>query len=72
MERFGQKQMRLDKLTQLGWEDAADNIPISDMKYAMTELKDPALVKPQTDTTAASPSLTTFGVLMQALYIVPG
>jgi hypothetical protein len=24
MERFQQKQMKLDKLTQPGWEDAAD------------------------------------------------
>jgi hypothetical protein len=31
----------------------------------------PAIGKPQTDTTAATPSLTTFGVLMQALDNIP-
>jgi len=38
----------------------------------MTELKVPAVVKPQTDMTAATPSPTTFGELMQVLDIVPG
>jgi len=42
------------------------------MKYQMTELKLPAVGKPQTDMTAATRSLTTFGELMQALDIVPG
>ena len=38
----------------------------------MTELKVPAVVKPQTDTTAATLSPTTFGELMQVLDIIPG
>ena len=42
------------------------------MKYGMTELKVPAVVKTQTDTTAATPSLTTFGEHMQVVEIVPG
>jgi len=42
------------------------------MKYGMTELNVPAVVKPQTDTTAATPSPTTLGELMQVLDIVPG
>jgi len=42
------------------------------MKYGMTELKLPVVVKPQTDTTAATPSPTTFGEPMQVLDIVPG
>jgi len=42
------------------------------MEYGMTELKVLAVVKPQTDMTAATPSPTTFGELMQVLDIVPG
>ena len=72
MERIRQQQMRLDELTQPGWWDATHYFPGSDMKYGMTELKVPAAVKPQTDTTAATPSPTTFGERMQVLDIVPG
>jgi len=42
------------------------------MNDGTTELKVPAVVKPQTDTTAATPSPTTSGELMQVLDIVPG
>jgi hypothetical protein len=42
------------------------------MKYGTSELKIPAVGKPQEDSTAATPSLTTFGELMQALDIIPG
>jgi len=72
MESFQQRQMKLDQLTQPGWGDAADYFRERDMKYGMTELKVPAVGKPQTDLTAATPSPTTFGELMQALDIVPG
>jgi len=72
MESFRQRQMRLAKLTQPGWGDAADYFRERDMKYGMTELKALAVGKPQTDTIAATPSPTTFGELMQALDIVPG
>ena len=71
MESFWQKQMRLDQLTQPGWVDAADYFPERDMMYRTTDLKVPAVVKPQTDATATTPSLTTFGELMQVLDIVP-
>jgi len=71
MESFRQKQIRLDELTQPGWGDAANNFHERDMKYGTTELKVPAVVKPQTDTTAATPSPTTFGELMKTLDIVP-
>jgi hypothetical protein len=33
MERFRQKQMKLDELTQPGWEDAADYFRERDKKY---------------------------------------
>ena len=42
------------------------------MKYGTTELKVPAVVKPHTDTTAATPSPTTSGEIMQDIDIVPG
>jgi hypothetical protein len=38
----------------------------------MTELNVPAVVKPQTDSAAATPSPITFGEHMQALDIIPG
>ena len=72
MESLRQKQLRLDELTQPGWGDAADYFRERDMKYGTTELKIPAVGKPQEDSTAATPSPTTFGELMQALDIVPG
>jgi len=72
MESFRQKQLRLDELTQRGCGDAADYFCKGDMKYGTTELKIPAVGKPQEDSTAATPSPTTFGELMQALDIVPG
>jgi len=72
MESFRQKQIRLDKLTQQEWGDAADYFHEGDMKNGTTELKVLAVGKPQTDTTAATPSQTTFGELMQVLHIIPG
>jgi hypothetical protein len=72
MERVQQTQMRLDELTQRGWEDGAHYFHERDMKSGMTELKVPAIGKPQTHLTAATPSPTTFGELKQALEIVPG
>jgi hypothetical protein len=72
MECFRQKQLRFDELMQPGWGDVADYFRERDMKYGTTELKIPAGGKPQEDSTAATPSPTSFGELMQALDIVPG
>jgi len=72
IESFRQKQMSLDELRQPGWGDAADYIRQRDMKNGTTELNIPAVGKPQTDSTAATPSPKTFGELMQVLDIVPG
>jgi len=72
MENFRQKQMRLDKLIQLGWGDMDDYCRERDMKYGTTELNVPAVRKPQTDSTAATPSPTTFGEPMSAIDIVSG
>jgi len=70
MESFQQKQMRLDELTQPRWGDSAAYIRERDMKYGTTGLKVLAVGKPQTDTTAATASPTTFGELLQLLDIV--
>jgi hypothetical protein len=72
MESFWQNQMRLDELTQPGWGDAANYILERDTKYGTAELKVPVVVKPQIDTTAAIPSLTTVGEHMQTCEIVRG
>jgi len=72
MESFWQKQMSIDKLTQLGWGDAANNFRERDMKYGTVELKFPMVVKPQIDTTAATPPPTIFGEHMQTLDIIRG
>jgi hypothetical protein len=71
MERFRQKQMKLDELTQPGWEDAADYFRERDKKYGTTELRVPAVVQPQTMDDAPAPPPATFGELMESLDIVP-
>ena len=71
VESVQQKEMCLDHLMQPGWGDTADYFRERDMKYGTTQLKVPAVVKPQTDTAAATPSPTTFEELMQGLDINP-
>jgi len=44
MESFRQTQMKLDELTQPGWEDAADYFREQDNKYGTSELRVPAVV----------------------------
>jgi hypothetical protein len=44
MESFGQKQMKLNKLTQPGWEDAADFFRERDKKYGTFEWRIPAVL----------------------------
>jgi len=72
MESFRQKQMRLDNLTEQGWGDAANYFRERDMKYGTAKLKVPAVVKPQIDTTAATPFLTTLGEHIKTIDIVRG
>jgi len=72
LESFRQKQMKLDELTQPDWGDAANYFRERDMKYRTTELMVLAVFKPQIDTTAATPSPTTFGEQMQTLHMVRG
>jgi len=71
MERFQQKQMKLDELTQPGWEDAADYFHARDTKYCTTKLRVPAIVQPLTRDDTPAPPPTTFGELMESLDIVP-
>jgi len=70
MESFRQEQMRLDELTQQGWGDAANYFRERDMRYGTAKLKVPAVVKPQIDTTTATPSPITVGEHMQTPEIV--
>jgi len=70
MERFRQKPMKLDKLTQPGWEDAADYIHESDKKYGTSELSVPAVVELQTNDDAPAPLATMFGELKEILDII--
>jgi hypothetical protein len=72
MKSFAQKQMRLDELTQPEWGGTANYFRVSDMKSRTTELQVLAVGKPQTNITAATPSLETFGELRQSRYMVPG
>jgi hypothetical protein len=72
MDRFRQKEMKFDELTQPGWEDAADNFRERDTKYGASELRVLAVVQPETKDDAMPNSPTTFAEHMQSLNIVPG
>jgi len=70
LQRFRQKQMKLDELTQLAWGDAADYFHARDENYGASELTVLAVVKLQSIHEAAAPAHITFGDLMQSLDIV--
>jgi len=72
MERFWQKQMKLDELTQPGRDYATDYFRERNKKYGTTELRAPAAVQPQTKDDAPAPPPATFEELMESLDIVPG
>jgi len=72
MQRFRQKLMNLNKLTQPGWEDAADYFRERDKKYSTFELRVRAVVEPQTNDDAPAPPPTTFGEFMESVDMVPG
>ena len=71
MERFRQKQMKLDELTQPEWEDAADDFCEQDKTYGIYELSVPEVVQPQMNHDAPAPPPTSFGESMESLDIVP-
>jgi len=66
MESVRQKQMKLDKVTQPGWEDAADYFRERDEKYGTSELRVSAVIQPQTNDDAPAPPPTTFWELMES------
>jgi len=70
-ERFRQKLMKLDELTQPGWGAAAHYFHENDRMYKTTEWKVPAVIEPQTVDEAASSSPPTFGEPMETLDSVP-
>jgi len=72
MDRFQHKQMKLDELTQPGWENAANYFCESDTKYGTTEWKVPAVIQPQMADDAASSAPRAFGEPMETLDSVPG
>jgi hypothetical protein len=72
MERFRQKQIKFDELTQPGWQDAADYFRERDKNYVTSELRVPAPVEPQSNDDAPPHPPTTFAELLESLDIVPG
>ena len=72
MQSIRQKQMKLDELTQPGWENAADYFCEQDKRYGPSELRVLAVVQPQRNDDAPAPPPTTFGEVMESLDIVPG
>jgi len=47
MERFRQKQMKHDELSQLWWEDAADYFREADKTSGTSECRVPAIIQPK-------------------------
>jgi len=64
--------MKLDKLIERGWRDAADYFRERDMKYGTTELKVLPVLHLQTADITESSALTTFGKPMETLDSIPG
>ena len=71
MERFRQKQMKLDELMQPGWGDVDDYFRERDKKYGTTEMEVPAVVQPQIVHDAPSSVPTTFSEPLESLDSVP-
>jgi len=63
--------MKLDELSQPGWEDAVRYFNESDKEYGTSVLLVPEVIKPQMDDDAAAPAQTTYGELMECLDLVP-
>ena len=72
MERFRLKQMKLDELTQPGWEDTANYFHEGVKMYCISELRVQAVIQSQTKDDAAEPAPTSFGQLIHCLDNVPG
>ena len=72
MERFWQRRMKLDELTQPRWGVATDHFRERDTRYGTSGLNIPVLRESQKDHVAAKPPRITFGELFGTLDIVPG
>jgi len=72
MERFRQKQMKFDELTQPGWEDAADYFREQNKKFSTSELMVPAVVQQRKNDDTPPHPPTTSAELIESLDIVPG
>jgi hypothetical protein len=72
MERFWQKQFKLNYLTLPGWENAADDFPHHDKMYSTSGMRVPAVVWQQLNDNVPAPPLNRFRELMDNLDIVPG
>jgi len=72
MERFRQKQMKLDQLMQPGCGDAADYFRERHKKYETTELKFTAVVQSQREEDATCSVPMTFREPMETLDSIPG
>jgi hypothetical protein len=72
MERFWQKQMKPDKLTQPGQEDVADYFRERDKEYGTSKLTVQAVVELHTNDDAPAPPPTILGQLLESLDLVPG
>jgi len=71
-ERFWPKEMKLDRLTQPGWDHAADYFHEWDKKSGTYELRVPAVVQPQKNDDAPAPPPTIIWELMDSGDIIPG
>jgi len=71
MQRFRQKQMKHDEMTQLGRGDVADYFRAQDKEYGTNKLKDLAEFKPHMDDDVVNPASSTFGALSESLDIIP-
>jgi len=66
-ERLWQKEIKLNELTEPGWEDATDNFRERDKKYGTSELRVVAVVQRQTNEDAPVPPPTPFGEPLESL-----
>jgi len=72
IERFRQKQIKLDELTQPGRQYTANYVGERDRRYVTSELMVASVVERQTDNDPAIPALTPCGGRIERLDIVPG
>lgn len=70
MKIFQCKNIRIDELTQLEWEDVAHSIHDRNGKYGKTKLKILTVVQLQPEKVGATPALRVFGKLMETVDII--